>query len=349
MTESLKVSGINSDEVAAWLAERAAFDGALHFELITGGRSNLTYTVSDSASRRWVLRRPPLGMVLATAHDVAREHRLIDALTDSPVPVPPVIGLSADDSVNGAPFYMMDFVDGLVIRDAAAARHLSLEARSNVSQNLVKVLARLHSLDPDDVGLGDLAKREDYVGRQLKRWMRQFEDSQVRELPLVREVHDRLVTTKPEQLRATIVHGDYRLDNCIISDDGDVLSVLDWELSTLGEPRADFGLLLVYWAEAHDAFAPLGDSPTTVGGFATRRQLATWYCEESGLAFDDLDVDYFMAFSYWRLACILEGVYARYLGGAMGDQGVDTESFGKNVELLAETAASILDGNSILG
>ncbi|MDH3706150.1 MAG: phosphotransferase family protein [Acidimicrobiia bacterium] len=330
------VAGIDAAAVTRWLDERVERSGDLRFELITGGRSNLTYRVADDSGVRWVLRRPPLGQVLATAHDMGREHRLIAALKHSDVPVPPLIGLSADDDVNGAPFYVMEHVDGVIARDPATAEQLSVDHRMTASRDLIDVMARLHAIEPASVGLDDLAKKDDYIARQLRRWLGQFEKSKTRELPLMHEVHDRLAASIPDQDGAGIVHGDYRLDNCIIGTDGTVAAVLDWELCTLGEVRADLGLLLVYWTEPGDELTALDNAPTTVPGFATRAQLTEWYADATGV--DLADLDYFVAFSYWRLACILEGVYSRYLADVMGDRPEGFEAFGDGVVNLVEAA-----------
>ncbi len=339
-----EVAGIDARAVTRWFDDRVERSGDLCFELIAGGRSNMTYRVGDDAGVRWVLRRPPLGKVLATAHDVGREHRLIAALRDSDVPVPPLVGLCTDESINGAPFYVMAFIDGTVARDPTSAATLSMDQRLGASRDLIEVLARLHRIDPADVGLDDLAKKDAYIARQLRRWKGQFEQSTTRDLPLVQEVHDRLVAAIPPQSGAGIVHGDYRLDNCIIGADGKVAAVLDWELCTLGEVRADMGLLLVYWTEPGDELAALPNAPTTVEGFARRHDLTQWYAEATGA--DLAELDYFVAFSYWRLACILEGVYSRYMADVMGDQPEGFEAFGDGVVLLVEAAHETLRSSS---
>ncbi|MCC5951933.1 MAG: phosphotransferase family protein [Acidimicrobiia bacterium] len=334
--------GIAAGPVTAWLAERTDVAGPLHFELITGGHSNLTYLVVDADGRRWVLRRPPLGQVLATAHDMAREARIIGALGPTDVPVPPVVGVCTDEAVNGAPFYVMDYVDGTVVRDLAAAERFSVEARRTAGTALVEVLARIHAVDVDSVGLGDLSRREGYIERQLKRWHGQFQKSAGRDLPVVDEVHARLAASIPEQGPATIVHGDYRLDNCMLGPDGDVVAVLDWEICTLGDPLADLGLLMVYWADPDDS-GPGGMLGATVAeGFPRRPQLLEHYAAVSGR--DLSAIDFYTAFGYWKLACILEGVYARYTGGSMGSRDPSAfDAFGEQVVALAEQARSITD------
>ena len=313
----------------------------LDFQLIAGGRSNLTFSVTDSATGRWVLRRPPLGKVLATAHDMAREHRIISALAGTDVPVAPTHGLCTDEDVNGAPFYVMDFVDGLVLRDTAAAAEVSPEVRRRTGLSIAETLARIHSVDPDQVGLGDLGRKDGYIERQLKRWNGQFEKSLTREVPVVTEAYDRLSTSVPAQGAPGVVHGDYRLDNCMIDASGEVIAVLDWELCTLGDPAADLGLLMVYWTEADDTFAALPGGATSLDGFPTRAEMVDAYEAAGGRSVDDLG--FYTAFGYWKLACILEGVYARYKAGAMGDDGADADAFGDVVTLLGRASIAALE------
>jgi aminoglycoside phosphotransferase (APT) family kinase protein len=338
------VQGIEPDEVTEWLAARVEVAPPLEFEVIAGGHSNLTYKVTDQTGGAWVLRRPPLRQVLATAHDMGREHKIIAALAPTDVPVAPVIGLSPDDSVNGAPFYVMEFVDGHVLRNRSAAEAIDPAARERAGRDLVDVLARIHAVDPDAVGLGDLGRRDGYIERQLKRWYGQWEKSKTRELPVVEKVHDALRSRVPEQGPATIVHGDYRLDNCLLTSDGAIAAVLDWEICTLGDPLADVGLLLVYWVQSDDAFSALPDAATAAEGFPRRAELLDLYAAASGR--DLGQIDFYVAFGYWKLACILEGVLARYMGGAMGSATEGWEPFKRQVEILAEAAQASLDGTA---
>ena len=210
------VEGLDLAAVGRWV--EANVDGAVgpfDAALIGGGRSNLTYAISGSGGRRLVVRRPPLSHVLATAHDVAREFRIISALGPTPVPVPPALALCTDESVNGVPFYVMGFVDGVVLDSPAKADELDPATRTRASELLVDTLADLHDVDIDEVGLGDLAKREGYIERQLRRWRRQWADSKTRELPAIDEVADRLAARIPDQRDAVIAHGDYRFGNCL--------------------------------------------------------------------------------------------------------------------------------------
>jgi aminoglycoside phosphotransferase (APT) family kinase protein len=333
------VEGIDPAGVTDWFVDHAAaVTPPLHFELITGGHSNLTFSVRDADERHWVLRRPPLGQVLATAHDMGREHRIITALAPTDVPVAPTVGLCTDDSVNGAPFYVMEFVDGTVVRDASVAERLSPAVRGAASESIVEVLARIHAVDLPGSGLDDLGRHEGYIERQLKRWYSQFEKSKTRDVPELDRVYQDLSSEVPIQAGATIVHGDYRLDNCMIGEDGQIIAVLDWELCTLGDPLADLGLLMVYWTDPDDVH-PAGVSGATVlDGFLRRDDLLARYAEVSGR--DLSAIDYYVAFGYWKLACIIEGVYARYKGGAMGHRGEDGafDFFGEQVIALTESA-----------
>jgi aminoglycoside phosphotransferase (APT) family kinase protein len=324
--------GIEAEKVTAWFAANVGgVQPPLRFELIAGGRSNLTFGVTDAAGRRWALRRPPLHSVLASAHDVGREHRIISALGDTDVPVPPAAGMCTDEDVTGAPFYVMEFVDGLVLRDDEAARdELDDAGRTRVAEAMIDVLATIHAQDPDAVGLGDLGKREGYIERQLRRWKGQWEQAKTRELPALDEAHARLSATIPEQGPAAIVHGDYRLDNMIVSPQGEVNAVLDWELCTLGDPLADLGLLAVYWDR------PYGGSPGNVPGFPSIDELNARYAERSGRSIADLD--FYVAFGAWKLAAIIEGVYARYKAGAYGDSDPEIEQLPAAAEQLAEAA-----------
>ncbi len=336
--------GIDSAAVTTWLSARVpALSPPLDFSLIAGGHSNLTYRVTDSAGRPFVLRRPPLGQVLATAHDMSREHRIISALHSTNVPVPSTIGLCTDDSVIGAPFYMMDFVNGTVVRDPAGAAALSEAQRRTASESIVDVLAAIHSVDVDAVGLGDLGRKESYIERQLKRWYTQYQASKTQnpgmDFAAVDRVHDILAAQVPQQQGAAIVHGDYRLDNCMLSSDGSVGAVLDWEICTLGDPLADVGLLWVYWADPGEENTLPQASPTAATGFLRKAEVLDRYAAASGR--DLTHIDFYIAFGYWKLTCIMAGVYARYAGGAMGDTPeAQVEGFAGVVASLASLAES---------
>ncbi len=333
--------GIHLDGVTGWLAERLpGLTPPLVFTLIAGGHSNLTYRFTDRSGRDYVLRRPPLGHVLESAHDMGREHRIVSALAGSDVPVAPTYGYCEDPEVNGAPFYVMGFVAGEVLHDAQRAQRLPAAERRALGLDVIRVLAALHNLEPDAVGLGDLGRREAYLARQLKRWNRQWEASKTHEVPEMEEVSGRLARRMPEQVGAAIVHGDYRLGNMMVADGG-IRAVLDWELCTLGDPLADVGYLLNAWAAPGEDDQAL--APTAVGGFPSRSELCERYEAATGRSLEG--IDYYRAFSHWRLAAIGQGVYKRYLVGAMGSSGdLDLETYKESVQLRARAALALLGG-----
>ncbi len=342
-----KTPGINHEPVTAWLAVN--IEGAVapfDFEFIVGGHSNLTYKVTAADGAQFVLRRPPLGAVIATAHDMAREHRIISGVGQTAVPVPAALGLCEDDSVNGAPFYVMNYVDGVVLHsaeDSEAATDRS--ARAAISRSAVDVLASLHLVNPDDVGLGTLGRKEAYLDRQLKRWSTQWEKTKTRDLAKMDQAHGLLVKAKPEQRYTGIVHGDYRLGNMLLDvASGQVNAVLDWELCTLGDVLADVGYLLNRWIQpGEEVITGATEAPTMVGGFSTREDLIAAYTGRTG--FDVGNLDYYRAFQNWRLAAIVEGVLARYKGGVMVDDTVDLNQYKAQVEALVDESLRLLQPN----
>ena len=341
---SADVAGVDLPKVTNWLETNVAgARGPFTFDLIAGGHSNLTYRVTASNGERFVLRRPPLGHVLASAHDMSREHRIIAALRDTPVPVAPAVGFCDDPAVNGVPFYVMKFVDGLVIRDRDAAESLlTPDARRRASESIVDTMAAIHAVDPVSVGLGELGRHDGYIARQLKRWYGQWNAQKTRDLAAVDRVHDELLARVPEQGPATLVHGDYRLDNCMVDPAGNVIAVLDWEICTLGDPMADLGLLMVYWTGPDDDLSSWTNGACTAPGFLNRADLAERYAKVSGR--DTSQLDFYVAFAFWKLACILEGVYARYLGGALGQRDpAELEPFNQQVIGAAARAEQLLD------
>jgi aminoglycoside phosphotransferase (APT) family kinase protein len=337
----MSVEGIRTEAVTAWLqAQIPELVAPLEFTLIAGGHSNLTYRFTDARGSAFVLRRPPLGHVLESAHDMGREHRIISALATSDVPVAPTFGLCTDAEVNGAPFYVMGFVTGAVLHDAAAAGRLPVSERAALGNHVIDVLASLHQLDPDTVGLGDLGRKEAYLTRQLKRWNKQWEASKTHEIPEMEETSRRLESRMPEQIGSSIVHGDYRLGNMMVGD-GRIRAVLDWELCTLGDPLADVGYLLNAWTEPGEPGADL--VPTGIGGFPSRADLCARYERATGR--DLAGINYYRAFSHWRLAAIGQGVYKRYLVGAMGEnRGMDLDTYKASVQTRAAAALALLGG-----
>ncbi len=335
------MEGIDKVRVTDWLAKHVAgLEPPLDFTLIAGGHSNLTYRFEDRRGRAWVLRRPPLGHVLESAHDMGREFRIIDALRDSEVPVPAARALCRDIAVNGAPFYVMAFVEGEVLHDAEAAARQPEAERRAIGLDVVRVLAGLHRIDPDAVGLGGLGRRDAYLARQLKRWKRQWEATKTHEIPEMEEIARILEATMPTQVGSAIVHGDYRLGNMIVGDSR-VRALLDWELCTLGDPLADVGYLLNSWI-GPDEETP-ATAATAAGGFPSRDVIGAHYAELTGR--DLGGIGYYRAFSHWRLAAIGQGVYKRYLVGAMGERDdFDLESYKNSVATRAGAALELLSG-----
>ena len=315
----MPVPGLDPDRLAPWLAEHVPTDpgGALdEVHLIAGGRSNLTYQIVHSG-RSMVLRRPPLGHVLATAHDMSREYTVLTALYPTPVPVPRTLAYCADPDVIGAPFYVMDHVEGTVYRSAA---DLAAADGPALARELADTLAHLHAVEPESVGLAGFGRPDGFLGRQLRRWRKQLEASYTRELPGAQELFDRLVKTEPQSGNPAIVHGDYRLDNAIVSD-GRIRAVLDWEMSTLGDPLTDLGTTCVYWdgiGGFGDAFPPC---PGSLPGWPSRADLIERYARHGGTGVDRLD--WYLAFAYFKLAVILEGIWCRYTQGLTVGEGFD--------------------------
>ncbi|MEU9599609.1 phosphotransferase family protein [Streptomyces sp. NPDC048109] len=294
--------------------------GPLSGRLIEGGRSNLTYAVSDGAAR-WVVRRPPLGHVLATAHDMRREHHVISALHPTDVPVPRPVLLCEDEEVLGAPFYVMEFVEGTPYRTAEQLAPLGPERTRAAVLNLVDTLVGLHAVDPAEVGLADFGRPEGFLDRQLRRWAKQLDASRDRDLAGIDELHATLGRELPRSPAPTVVHGDYRLDNVLIGGEGDqIRAILDWEMSTLGDPLTDLGLLVMY-------SSPLGmpDSPVSTTaqapGHPAPAELIERYAARSGR--DVTTVAWYTAFAWFKLAVILEGIHYRYTLGQTVGRGFD--------------------------
>jgi aminoglycoside phosphotransferase (APT) family kinase protein len=316
--------GLDLDRLTAYLelhqpgllADMRAGSG-LTARLIPGGRSNLTYELGSS----WVLRRPPLGHVLATAHDMAREHRVLSGLADSPVPVPRPVLLCDDPDVLGAPFYVMERVDGVVHRTPEAVRAaFGPDGAQVLADDLIRVLTSLHALAPADYGLADFGRPDGFVERQVRRWRGQLDASRSRPVEGIDELADRLARLVPLTQRHSIVHGDYRLDNCLIDADGRIAAVLDWEMSTLGDPLTDLGLLRVYWSVG----AGLAPGPAADGDapLVPPERMISAYEESSELDLSPLP--WYVGFGYFKLAVILEGIHYRYTRGKTVGAGFET-------------------------
>ncbi|GHE12669.1 phosphotransferase family protein [Streptomyces alanosinicus] len=316
--------GVDTDRLSDWLDRRLPGAGPLtEVRPLTGGRSNLTYRIVWG-SRTLVLRRPPLGHVLATAHDMAREYRVLSALAGSDVPVPPVYGLCNDPDVLGAPFYVMGFTDGTTYRSDAELAPLGPTSARRATHALVDTLARLHAVDPTRGGLGDFGRPEGFMARQVRRWRRQWEDSRTRDVAGADALNDRLAASCPASARTGLVHGDYKLDNVLLdrADPGRVTAVLDWEMATLGDPLADLGMLCMYW----DGFAGVDRapvaSPGVLPGWPGRETLVERYAAHHPDGLEHLG--WYTAFGFYKLAAILEGIHCRTVRGlTVGEESAD--------------------------
>jgi aminoglycoside phosphotransferase (APT) family kinase protein len=308
--EVREAAGISPAAIAAWFGDLGIeFSGSLRFERIGLGQSNLTYLVRDAADGTWVLRRPPLGRLLASSHDVAREARILSALQRTAVPVPLVYGQTDDALITDVPLVLMEYVEGLIIDRMPVADSLSPARRREIGLSLPRTLAAIHAVDVASVGLRGLASRKPYAQRQLKRWAAQWELSKTRELPELDDLTRRLTAAAPRQRKLTLVHGDFHLRNVIISPGSDaVAAVLDWELSTLGDPLADVGSMLAYWTEPGEEAGDDFPAPALTG-FPDRSEMARVYAEESGG--DLAALEYWHVLGLWKLAIIAQGVLRR--------------------------------------
>lgn len=304
--------GLREDALTGWLVGLGVgLQAPLTYERVGLGQSNLTYLVTDAKGERLVLRRPPLGVLLASAHDVAREHRILSALQGTDVPLPRVLGLCEEPSITDVPVLAVSHVEGTVVDQRPDAEALAPAARHAIGLSLVDTLGRVHGVDLTEVGLDDLASHKPYAARQLKRWSGQWELSRTRELPALEQLTERLRALEPESGEVVLVHGDSHLRNVIVDpDDASVRAILDWELCTLGDPLADLGTVLAYWPQP-------GDPPTMrfdasmVEGFATREELVERYVAATGR--DVTHVPFWHGLGLWKLAIILEGVRRRQL------------------------------------
>ena len=331
-------TGFDVPSVTTWLADRLpGLVPPLRFTKLAGGHSNFTYRVDDEAGRVFVLRRPPLGELLPMAHDMGREFTIISALWPTAVPVPEPLAYCDDPSVTGARFYAMGWVEGRPLYTLTdAEEHLDEAARTRTGPSFIDTLADLHAVDPDAVGLGGLGKRDSYVGRQLHRWYSSWNASKNRELPDVDRLHDFLVGRLPTQTAVSVVHGDYGLHNCRVSADGPIAAVVDWEISTLGDPLADLAYCINTWVESADEVASRDDAPTQLPGFASRRELLDRYAARTGA--DLSEIEYYRCFNHWKTVCIVQGVYARYLHGQKDTEGVEVDEFPGRIERTLQLA-----------
>lgn len=334
--------GVDAAGVARWLTDLSVeYAAPLRFQRIGLGQSNLTYRVTDASDRSWVLRRPPLGHLLASAHDVVREARIIAALADTDVPVARILGVTMDCDV---PLVLMEFVDGLVVDTMAAAEALTPQHRHKIAESMPSTLAKIHAVDLEQTGLADLASHKPYAQRQLKRWSAQWEQSKTRDLPALDDLTRCLAAAIPEQREISLVHGDFHLRNLITAPDtGAVVATLDWELSTLGDPMADMGTLLTYWPEPGESTGA-DFAPSTLEGFPSRAEMAKHYLDETGR--DLAALQYWHVLGLWKLAIIAEGVMRRAMDEPENKAAAGTPTEAR-IDAIVDKAREIADAAGI--
>jgi aminoglycoside phosphotransferase (APT) family kinase protein len=336
--------GLDLDRLLPWFREHVAPVDALSATVVGHGRSNITYRV-NAGEQAWCVRRPPLSHVQATAHDMGREYRVISALYPTGFPAPKTYALCTDESVIGAQFYVMEYVDGFIAVDAAeVGRRFDEDQRRRLGEELIDVLVRLHSVVPEDVGLGDFGKPQGYLERQVRRFSDQLEQIRYRETPEMDELSRRLKNSIPAERKPGIVHGDYRLDNAILNAEGKIIAVLDWEMCTLGDSLADMGLLRMYWGGPTSSQIAIGSvSVMTLPGFPTWEEAAAMYQKKSGTDLSGLD--FYTVLAHFKLGVILENMYKRFLGG--GTVGAGFDMIGQQAVLLAQRGLAVADASEI--
>lgn len=340
--------GYDIPAVEKWVEENVTgLTPPFEWTRLEGGHSNLTYQLKDANGKDAVIRRPPQGELLPKAHDMSREWSLISSLGPTPVPVPEAIGFCESPDVTGAWFYIMGLIDGRPLYSAEETlAWIPEDKRKDMAYSFFDVLADLHSLDPDEIGLGELGKKENYIGRQLKTWYRSWNSSiEFAELddPRAHDLQKFFLENMPDQGMARVVHGDYGLHNCLFGPDSKVAAVVDWEISTLGDPLADLAYALNPWPDPTDEFPTSPESATSVPGFPSRTELADRYAQRTGRNLDKLN--YYIGFNRWKSAAILHGVYARYKAGQKSTDGIDLDDMKERILgtlALAEAAVNKL-------
>jgi aminoglycoside phosphotransferase (APT) family kinase protein len=323
-----EVVGFDTTTIDNWLGSVTSVELPISWERLPGGHSNLTYLLTDSGGRELVIRRPPEGELLPKAHDMWREYRIIDGLWPTDVPVAEPIAYEDDRALADTHFYVMGKVGGAALYSGEeVAGWLPVEARRNAGETFIDVLAALHRIDPEDVGLGRLGRPDAYVARQMATWHGSWTSSiqlADHDDKRVHELHEFLGARIPEQGPTRIVHGDYSPHNCMFSTSGDLTAVLDWEIATLGEAMADLAYAMNAWVEPGDAGIYSVDPPTLLPGFPNRQELIDRYSAATGA--DVSQLGFYRAYNYFKTGCILHGVYARYRAGQKSSEGIDLES-----------------------
>ena len=346
MNTEQQAEGYDIPRVESWIKQNiAALTPPFTWTRLEGGHSNLTYQLDDANGKQAVIRRPPQGVLLPKAHDMSREWALISSLGATNVPVPAAMGFCEDPEVTGAWFYVMGCIHGHPLYNGEQSREwIREENRGAMSQSFVDVLAALHSLDPDELGLGDLGKKDSYVGRQLKTWYRSWnasiEGAQLDD-PRAHELQQYFLDNLPDQGTARVVHGDYGCHNCLFGDDGKIAAVVDWEISTLGDPLADLAYALNQWSEVDDELLPGADPVTAMPGFWTRDELTARYADQTGRDLSNLN--YYIGFNRWKTAAIVHGVYSRYMEGKKSAEGIDLDELRGRILLSLDRAEEAIN------
>lgn len=346
MTDSPE--GYQVPAVEGWIRENIeSLEPPFKWIRLEGGHSNLTYKLIDAKGKEAVIRRPPQGQLLPKAHDMSREWALISALGPTPVPVPQALGFCESPDVTGAWFYVMGCINGRPLyNNEETEEWVPEERRVTLANSFVDVLADLHAVDPESVGLADLGKHDSYVARQLKTWYRSWNASiegASYDDPRAHELQKFFLDNLPDQGPIRVVHGDYGLHNCLTGPDSTVAAVVDWEISTLGDPLADLAYALNFFPDPTDQIPIAPEAATAVPGFPTRQQMAQRYADRTGRDLSRLD--YYVGFNRWKSACIVHGVYARYMEGKKSSDGIDLEHMRSRIEgslILAEQAVNRL-------
>lgn len=348
MTAIEPFSGYDIPNVENWIEHNIkSLKPPLTWKRLEGGHSNLTCMIEDAGGNKAVIRRPPLGELLPKAHDMSREWKLISALAPTSVPVPEALGFCGDSTVTGAWFYVMGYIQGNPLYTSDQTQHwVPIHQRTKLAHSFIDVLANIHAVDPDAVGLGDLGKRDSYVGRQLRTWYQSWTSSAEPakfDDPRSHTLQNFFLENLPVQGPARIVHGDYGFHNTLTGSDCTIVAVLDWEISTLGDPLADLAYALNWWPDPADEVMPDPKAATSVPGFPTRRELAARYAAGTGRDLSNLD--YYIGFNRWKTAAILHGVYARYATGKKSAEGVDLgemrSRIERNLQLAVEAVARL--------
>lgn len=348
--------GLKLDPLLQWMSSNISgvdASAGLQTTLLAGGRSNISYKLTDASGSSWVLRRPPLGHIMPSAHDMGREFRVLSGLNSVSFPTPMAQGFCDDETIIGSKFMLMDFVDGRVIESAETAMKLSNVQASEISQTLVDTLANLHCVDPAAAGLDQLGRPEGYLQRQVKRWGEQWQLTKTRELVEIEELHtwlEGVISKLPTNLPSAIVHGDYRIDNVILAPKtSEIIAVLDWEMSTLGDPISDLAISLVYWSQAGDTLRnqiPVAQEVTSGPGFWTREQVVQRYVSKTG--YDISHLDECVALACFKLAVIMESIHHRNLSGQqLGAASGSQSTMGQATVALTKLGLAVISMGAI--